>query len=426
MTSNYVLDLRTVTDHFPGIGRYGFNLARAMVPLLAPSEQLILLRNPTQPSAWDLTLLAGEGVRVVDVPLSPFYLRQQWAIPRLLHCLADFGDPLLYHSPYYLMPYRPGVPTLLTCYDLIPLVCPHYFSPAQRLIYRLANWLALSVARVVLVISEATKADLVRHFRVDPRKVVVTPLAADPHFKPQPPAAIAGLRQKYALPDRYVLYFGSNKPHKNLVRLVEAWKIVEGRAQSAGCRLVIAGAWDMRYPEALERAKALGLGERVVFLGPVAEAELPALYAGAELFVFPSLYEGFGLPVLEAMACGTPVVCSNRSSLPEVTGDAALLVDPHDVGALAAAIGQAMGDAELRRILREKGLAQAVRFSWERTAQATLAIYQEVLRGSRPNDSLTVTAGAEVGPRLKPSGGRYARHVSVFLRPSIEQPARPG
>jgi len=170
----------------------------------------------------------------------------------------------------------------------------------------------------------------------------------------------------------------------------------------------MAGAWDARYPEARERAQTLGLGDRIRWLGPVAEAELPALYAGASLFVFPSLYEGFGLPVLEAMACGTPVICSNVSSLPEVAGDpstdrstgsrgtsgpaAALLVDPLDVAALAAAIGRALGDETLGGELRQNGLRQAARFTWERTAQQTLVIYRAQIGRVPGANALTRTA----------------------------------
>ncbi|MCU0502463.1 MAG: glycosyltransferase family 4 protein, partial [Anaerolineae bacterium] len=224
---------------------------------------------------------------------------------------------------------------------------------------------------------------------------------------------------RLALPERYVLYLGSNKPHKNLVGLIEAWQIANQQISKSANqrmgestngrinewaelgsrltfdvsrftlhvsrftfhapRLVIAGAWDDRYPEAKQRVAALELGDSVTFLGPVAGTDLPALYAGAELFVFPSLYEGFGFPVLEAMACGTPVICSNVSSLPEVAGSAARQVDPRDTNALAAALDQVLGDAALRQRMRHDGLAQAGRFSWTRTALQTLDAYRRVM-----------------------------------------------
>ncbi len=372
MSPHYVLDARTVTAHFPGIGRYGVNLARALRPLLGRDERLTLLRDPTQPSPWDFSALAGERVQVVDVPLSPFSFRQQWALPRLLARLrAD-----LYHSPYYLMPYRLGVPTVLTVYDLIPLLFPQYSTARARLLFRWALMLALQTARCVIAISEATRYDLLRHFAISSDRVLVVPLSADPAFCPQPPETIATVRACYGLPDQYVLYLGSNKPHKNLVNLVEAWSRITHCALRF--TLVVAGAWEHRYPEPRRRAEALGL-DNVIWLGPVPEADLPALYSAATLFVFPSLYEGFGLPVLEAMACGVPVICSNTSSLPEVAGDAALLVDPTDIQALATAMADLLEDKARWEGMREKGLRQAARFSWEQTAAITLDVYRSMV-----------------------------------------------
>jgi alpha-1,3-rhamnosyl/mannosyltransferase len=174
-----------------------------------------------------------------------------------------------------------------------------------------------------------------------------------------------------------MLYFGSNKPHKNVPRLVEAF--AAGCARASGIDLVIAGHWDERYPQAKALAERLSLKERVRFIGPVQDNDLPALYGGTELFVFPSEYEGFGLPVLEAMACGAPVVCSNRSSLPEVAGDAALLCDPHDAAALARALEQALTDRGLRAALQQRGLERAAQFTWEQAASHTLKMYRTIL-----------------------------------------------
>jgi glycosyltransferase involved in cell wall biosynthesis len=371
----FCLDARTATAHFPGIGRYVVNLAQAMIPLLGQDERLIFLRDPTKPSRWDLTALAGERVQVVDVPCSPFSLRQQWAVPRLLARLrAD-----LYHSPYYLMPYRPGLPTVVTMYDLIPVLFPQQVSIPARLLFRWMTALALRAASRVIVISQATRRDLLTFYRLPPQKVMAIPLAADPAFSPQSPAEIERVRRKYALPEHYLLYLGINKPHKNLTRLLEAWAQVTQHAIRN--TLVVAGAWDPRYPEPQQRAETLGLENIVRFLGPVPEADLPALYSAATLFVFPSLYEGFGLPVLEAMACGTPVVCSNTSSLPEVAGDAAIMVNPLDVDELAAAMERVLMDQALREEMTGKGRAQAGRFSWERTARETLQVYESVGRG---------------------------------------------
>lgn len=361
-----VLDARTATDHFPGIGRYVVNLARALSSI-APDLDLRLFCDPTALSSrWTLANLS-----LTHLPISPFSLQQQWRVRQTLRHLKA----ALYHSPYYLMPYRPGVPTVLTAYDVIPLVYPHYYTAAQRLIFRSAHTLALKVAKMTLAISEATKADLVRRLGAQPDRIRVTPLAADPRFAPQSTAAIQAVRDKYRLPDRYVLYVGSNKPHKNLARLVSAFTISATRNPKPEVSLVIAGSWDNRYPEARQLAAQ---NARIRFLGPIDDADLPALYGGALAFAFVSEYEGFGLPPLEAMACGVPVIAGNTSSLPEVIGDAGLLVDPHDVSAIAAALTRLIDDERLRADLSQRGLARAVQFSWEHTAKLTLAAYRAV------------------------------------------------
>ncbi len=373
----YVLDARTATRHFPGIGRYTINLARAMIPLLAPDEQLILLHNPTQPATWDLTALAGAQAQIMDIGCSPFSPAQQWLIPSWLRQLKAN----VYHSPYYLMPYYPGVPVLLTVYDLIPLLYPHYASLKARLLFRWATALALRTAQRITTISEASHRDLLAIYAVPPGKVTTIHLAADPMFQPQPPQTIAALRARLNLPEQYLLYVGSNKPHKNLPRLIEAFSrfILNLECGLQHLKLVVAGVWDTRYPEACRQAGASGISQQIQFLGPIAEADLPALYSGALAFVFPSEYEGFGLPVLEAMACGTPVACANTSSLPEVAGDAALLFEPTQVNSIAEALHRLVTDAALRTSLRQQGLDRAKQFSWRQTALETLALYQKVV-----------------------------------------------
>jgi alpha-1,3-rhamnosyl/mannosyltransferase len=206
---------------------------------------------------------------------------------------------------------------------------------------------------------------------VPAERVTAIPLAADPAFHPQPPAAIAALRQRHGLPARFTLYLGSNKPHKNLERLLAAWT-----ALPESELLVVAGVWDERYPRPRQLVAEHGLEHAVRFLGRVAEAELPALYSAATLFVFPSLYEGFGLPVVEALACGTPVACSDRSSLPEAAGEAARYFDPEDAGAIALAVSRLLADERQRAALAAQAVEQAARFSGEKTAAATLDVYR--------------------------------------------------
>ena len=378
--TTYALDARTVTPHFPGIGRYVANLAPALAAQLDANERLLVLHAPE--ARERLEGLSGPRVRLLATAISPFSLGQQMQLPRLLR---ETGDVDLYHSTYYLMPYSMRLPTVLTFYDLIPLQHPETVSRRARLLFRLTMGMALGVSASVLSISEAARRDVLARFKLPPERVTTTALAADARFCPQPPDEVARVRAAYNVPQEMVLFVGINKPHKNLVRLIEAF----GRLlqQGSSATLVLAGPWDDRYPEAKAVAASmpgrlpgnLPAGESVRFLGPVADADLPALYAAASVFVLPSLYEGFGLPVLEAMACGAAVACSSTSSLPEIVGDAALTFDPQDVEAMAEAIGRLLGDEELRRHMAQTGLAQAASFTWEKTAALTLAVYRQVL-----------------------------------------------
>ncbi len=362
-----VIDGRFIQDHFPGIGRYTFNLVRALAQV-APDQAFTVWYNPAlRNTRYDLMELARHpNVRLERLEVRTFSLQEQWRLPvRLRQCAAS-----LYHSPYYIMPYRPGIPTVVTLYDLLPLRYPHYFSPAQRLIFRLTTRLAVRAARRVIAISQTTADDLVQLLQVPLAKIAVVPLAADPSFQPPTAREVARVREKYKLPSSYVLSVGINKPHKNLGTLLEAWRQTKGEAGP----LVIAGAWDPRYPLVQD-----GTGtEGIISIHDIPEGDLPALYAGARVFVMPSRYEGFGLPVVEAMACGAPVIAANTSSLPEVAGDAALFFAPNDANGLAAQIRQVAQSRSLQEELQAKSLARAAQFSWTQTARATLAVYGEI------------------------------------------------
>ena len=368
----YVLDARTAADHFPGIGRYVSQLARHLVPQLAAGEELLLLHNPMARSGWVLPP-PQSNVQWVETAVSPFSLAQQWQIPRLLRQVSA----TVYHSAYHLMPYRPGVPTLVTLYDLIPEQFPQLVSPQARLLARLATRLALRAGQHFLAISEATRQDFLRCYPVKPGQITAVPLAADEQFKPQPETAVTALRHQLNLPEKYVLYLGINKPHKNLVRLVEAWATVVHQLPDAP-PLLIAGRWDGRYEAVKTAVTQHNLHDHIRFLGPVDDADLPTLYSGARLFVFPSLAEGFGLPVLEAMACGTAVACAQTSSLPEVGGAAVAYFDPTDSQAIAQTLLALLPDTTKLDEMAQRGLVQAGRFSWEETAVATITHYRRL------------------------------------------------
>lgn len=364
------IDGRYIQDHFPGIGRYTYNLVQALAKA-APEDSFVLLHNPKLVNTrYDLETLQSPNLEIVAIEVPTFSLAEQWRLPSIVRGLRLD----LFHSPYYLKPYLLPCPSVVTIYDLIPRLYPEYVSPGARVIFEMAIRLAIVTSRLVISVSQSAKEDLVRLLGVPPSKVWGTPLGVDSQFKPVNEKAIFNLRQKHDLPGGYILYLGTNKPHKNLVRLVGAF----AKAKTER-KLVLAGKEDPLYSEAHEVTKQLGLQDRVVFLGQVSEDDLPALYSGAALFVFPSLYEGFGLPLLEAMACGVPVISSSTSSLPEIAGQAAVMVDPLDLSQLARALERVLGDSNLRASMREEGLEQAAQFSWERTAKETLAVYHQVL-----------------------------------------------
>jgi glycosyltransferase involved in cell wall biosynthesis len=265
--------------------------------------------------------------------------------------------PGLFYSPGFNAPPTCPVPFVFTVFDLIHLQFPEESGAAKRLYYRLHVKPAVRRAVTVLTGSEFSRARIVEWSGVDADRVVVIRAAAGDGFVPD------GEPHDPGYP--YLLYVGNHKPHKNLARLIRALAQLR---DGSSLRLLLAGPAE---PDLLRRARTIGVADRLVFLGHVPDERLPALYRGAVAFVFPSLHEGFGLPPLEAMACGTPVVSSLATSLPEVVGDAAVAVDPYDVDSIAAGIDRIVGDEQLRRELRARGIARAARFSWDETAQRT-------------------------------------------------------
>lgn len=364
-----MIDGRYLTDHYPGIGRYIYNLMWALTEA-EPKPSVSLLIDPGgRQTRFDLRLLEDRGVSMVPGAGSPRSWRGRIGARRLCRRRA----PAVFHATHLFSPHRVACPSVLTVYDVIPL------HPAGRLptvrarfLYRVLLGRALASATRILTLSESARDDLTRWCAVPSSRITVTPAAADPSFRPVPSEQVAALRERLSLPDRYVLYVGTNRPHKNLPRLIEAWARVDG-GRHDGCRLLIAGAEDARYPQARRRVQALAL-ETVRFLGPIAEADLPTLYTGARLVVQPSLCEGFGLTVIEAMACGTPVACARVPALEEVSGGAALHFDPASPAEMADAISRGLDD-ELRAQMASRSLARARQFSWARTAALTLEAY---------------------------------------------------
>jgi glycosyltransferase involved in cell wall biosynthesis len=244
----------------------------------------------------------------------------------------------------------------------------------------------LARADRIIAVSEATRRDALRFYRLNPAKIDVIPEGVEPRFRPEAdPARLEAVRRKFALPRRFILYVGTIEPRKNLPTLLDAYAAL--RAQHPDVGLVIAGGTGWLYQSFFDRLRALSLEAHVALTGYVPDDDLPTLLSAAEVFAFPSTFEGFGLPPLEAMACGTPVLCSNASSLPEVVGDsssgsgqsAGLLLPPHDARAWVEALARVLTDPALRADLRARGLARAALFSWGEAARRTLDVYRRAM-----------------------------------------------
>jgi len=291
----------------------------------------------------------------------------------------------LWHAPHYNVPWWTVSKTALvvTIHDLIHWIFrKEFFSPLQAAYASFMLRQAVQKSNHVITVSQNTKEDLVRYFGADPQKVTVTYEAVAPQFKPlDDPRAVSELKQRLGLSGTYFLYVGSLKPHKNVLSLLRAFrKLRSARKLKAG--LVLAGRKDRKYPKGYEELAELQDGEGLFHREGISDADLVTLYNGASALVHPSLYEGFGLTLLEAMACGTPVAALRVASIPEVTADAAHLMDPDDETSLSKALVRLEEDEGYRKDLAVRGLERAKYFSWKKTAEQTWQVYQQVLNSS--------------------------------------------
>jgi glycosyltransferase involved in cell wall biosynthesis len=380
---NICLDLSPVVHQKAGLASYARELTTQLIQMDAGISWSAFHydRHPPVPLPAPLDALPRYGV-----PWGAYRWRLTTALRHFLGRSMDrfFTGVDLFHATEHLLPRFSSVRTVFTLHDLIFLFHPETHKPLNRWFLTLMMPRFLRAADAVIAVSECTKRDAIRFYGIPEEKITVIYEGVNPRFRPASPEAIAAVRARYNLPEHFILYVGTIEPRKNLTALLEAFHhlLATRSLRPAPCdlRLVIVGKKGWLYEGFFRRLRELGLEDRVIFTGYVPDEDLPALYSAADLFVFPSLYEGFGLPVLEAMACGVPVICSNTSSLPEVAGDAALLVDPADVRALAGAMERALTDEALRVTLRARGIEKAGRFSWEGAARKTVEVYQWVAR----------------------------------------------
>ena len=365
------IDARKLHDF--GIGTYIRNLLRQLSRLDTSTEFVLLCRPEDREGLATL----GENFRSIAETAAPYSLSEQVRVPFALRR----EKVSLFHAPHYVLP--PLVPcrSVVTIHDCIHLMFPQYLPNLAALAYARASIrMAARRATRVMTVSESSKRDILRFVDTEPGKIDVIYNSYDERFGVEPlEEDVVRVRERFQLHDEFILYAGNVKPHKNLERLIQAFDLVRRRGLDH-VKLVIIGDEVSKYAALRRAVHRHQLHQYVRFLGYLPETTLAVMYRLAGVFVFPSLYEGFGLPPLEAMASGTPVVTSNVSSLPEVAGDAAILVDPYDPHAIADGIATVLTDEATRRELRSKGLRRASEFSWEASVRRIRSIYCEAAR----------------------------------------------
>jgi glycosyltransferase involved in cell wall biosynthesis len=367
-------DARYINDRYHGIGRYAFSLLNALVKV-SPEITYVIFRGREQDSRFNWNEITNKpNIEVRQGPW-PLYLPfEQLKWPGYLR--ESRVD--LFHSPYIIAPLLSNIPSLITVHDLIFDRYPEYMPSAwSRPYYRAMMKLDTRHSRKVICVSDFTANDLVRFYKTPREKITVIPEGVDGSFKRQLSNAGAdALCQRYQLNMPFILSIGARRPHKNLSALVQAFAPLRNELSHS---LVFVSPQDKRFPdEAMQQATHLGLDGRARFLDWVPESDLPGLYNLADMVVLPSLIEGFGLPALEAMASGTPVIAADSSSFPEVVGESGLLVDMNDISGVQMAIRNIANDRKLRTRFSQAGIQRAQLFTWERTASAILELYRSI------------------------------------------------
>lgn len=368
-TVRIAIDASTISTQ-GGPRTYVLGLLEALLRIDRENEYIVFYNDPVHlgrfPAAREM-VLPGKN------PLTRLW-REHVLLP--LACKRERVDIL--HCPKSAIPYFAPCPVVVTLHDLIPIKHPETEKLAARIYWRLQIPIAARRSAFIITDSEHARQEIMADFRVAPEKIRAIMLGFDPAMiESRDAAAGAAVRGKYGLPADYILYVGTIQPRKNLDTLIEAFSLLKGKGAFAG-KLVIVGRKGWLYDRLFSRIRELNLDGEVVFTGFVPDGELPFIYDGARVFVYLSLFEGFGLPPLEAMACGVPVITSNTTSLPEVVGDAGIAVPPMAVEEVAAALLRVLENEETATAMREQGRRRAKSFSWEAAARETLDIYKAV------------------------------------------------
>ena len=380
------LDLSLVPGQRVGVGQYAYQLASALARVDRANSYVLypVFYFIVNPEYYRTELPVAANMRIAHRRLPPRLVQFLWRRDRselfkeYLLGRADIVHSTTFCAPRFRAPRRRLV---VTIHDCTFVTHPEFHLPANIEHCLRGTRLAIERADALIAVSESTRRDLIERMGAPADRIVVTREAADPGLARVTDAArLAAVRRRYELPERFILFLGAMEPRKNVLRLIEAFATLRPALRRETV-LVVAGAHGWLNDSVRERVGKLGLAESVQFPGYIAGDDIAALYSLATVFAYPSLWEGFGLPVLEAMACGTPVLTYDVSALPEVAGDAALLVPPTEVEAIADGLTRLLSDDALRADLVARGLRRAAAFSWERCARETLAVYTSVVRG---------------------------------------------
>jgi glycosyltransferase involved in cell wall biosynthesis len=360
-----------------GIGNYTYNVLKHMP---YRTENKITIIHSVNDKTYLSKLLTFNNLKDIKTPrlnmlplakgiqkmiLMPLKINQQKL--DVVHDTYHFGPFFLLNRP---------TRRVLTVHDLTPLILPEFHKRSRTFLHKVIFYKILKDSDHIITVSENTKNDLINKFKIPEDKIRVIPLAANENFKQIDESKIFSTTTKYNINCPFILYVGTLEPRKNIPNLLNAYYKL--KKQGINHKLVIAGGKGWKYKEIFETIEKLNLQKDVIFTGYVPDEDLPGLYNAAELFVYPSLYEGFGLPPLEAMQCGTPVITSNTSSLPEVVGAAGITVNPYDVDELANKMYEVLTNEDLRKEMSKKGLERAKLFSWKKCAEEHLKVYEEV------------------------------------------------
>ncbi|MBM7558082.1 glycosyltransferase involved in cell wall biosynthesis [Halanaerobacter jeridensis] len=353
-------------NDWTGLGKYSKNLIKEFNNIQSIDDLYLLSNKKTEDNRFDLNNIKCES----DV----FSIKEQLELP-----FITYNNQIdLFHSPHFVFPVFNFNKIVLTIHDITPLLFSEDYSKMAIMYMKSMIWLAKFRANKVITVSKNTKQDLIDKFNFKEEKIKVTHIAIDDFYEQiDDVQALNTIKNKYNTGEEYLLYVGNIKPYKNISRLLKA--LAKVKKYNKDIKLIIVGKRDDGYDEVFDIMEEHNLEDNVSFTGFVSNEDLLLLYNAATAFVFPSLYEGFGLPPVEAMACGTPVVATNTSAVPEVVDDAAVKFNPYDVNEMAKSIIDVLDNKKLQQKLSKNGLKRAEKFSWKKTAKETLEVYKEVL-----------------------------------------------